>query len=265
MKGLNKVVMGLAGATGALMFSAALCAVAAAPANAAPGMAARSAASGTLDVSIPLAKKATIAAGSGAILKSGSKGKIVKVKTSNRKIVDPYYVDNYLSAGKKGTATLTVTTKKKVTVKKNGKKKKVNKKRVYKMKVKVVRYASPVKSLLIGGTENVANALADEEFSASVDRDEVSISVKPKKGWKLRGIYDVKTADSGKTKKVKLKNGKMLNVESAGTINVILYNKKKNQAVSIVFTISRSGSSGGVVDTDADGVDGGSDRGSGGD
>lgn len=156
----------------------------------------------------------------------------IKVTSSNDAVIEAEYIvydkknyDNgalFMTANKTGTTEITVKVKTK------------SKTSTYKTTVKVVKYKNPIKKIKIG-KKNLT-----KKFNKSINYncfDEIKkndiISIKLKKGWKIKDIewnYSYYINGSYKTKYRKVKNGGKINIpkDSMPTLNIRVYNKKKN-------------------------------------
>ena len=150
------------------------------------------------------AKKMTVSTSSGMVMISMGKklngAQSVTIKSSNKKVAyaTPYSKgDKYIYVGieKKGTTKLTVKVKKKSGTK------------TYKGKLKVVAYKNPAKKITLNG-KNITSKFKKTNYYESTARagNKTPLTIKAKKGWKVKEIRHISYGTAKTIAKTKKKS-----------------------------------------------------------
>ena len=157
--------------------------------------------------------------------------KKVTLKSSNKKVLKPmgYYSEVkalLADIGKKGTTTLTV----KIKTKKGTK--------TYKGKLKVVAYKNPVSKFKLGSKDLAKKFKSDTYYDYNESKKKTKVSIKAKKGWKVKKItYGYWSTSKDKWVEKKLKNNSSFTLkEDGGQLVVYLYKKSNNQTETLIVT-----------------------------
>ena len=161
--------------------------------------------------------------------KKGVKAKDITVKSSNKKVLVKDKDFGTVADGKKlypvvrvkkpGKTVLTIKVKKKHSVKK------------YKCRLTVKKYKSPMKKVTLEGKSLTAQFKDGTFASHKRVGSKGKISIKVKKGWKVKKIdyHYYNSKGSARTKKVK--NNSTVKLQDGASFNYVLYNKKQNSLI----------------------------------
>ena len=146
------------------------------------------------------------------------KGQKISVKFSKPKVAEVYANKGYayIEGWKTGKGKLTI---------KIGKKK-------YKATVNIVKYKNPFKKVKIGSANCTQDFKAMAKTDAEVTKNSVKVTVKAKKGWKIKKI--VRTYSK---KDKKIKNGSVIKLKNGGA-SIVIHMKNKETGVTLPFYIN---------------------------
>ena len=164
--------------------------------------------------------------------KKGINAKNITVRSSNKKVLTNDKDLKTVKNGKKlysivrvkkpGKTSLTIKVKKKNSVKK------------YKCKLTVKKYKSPMKKVKLEGKDLTGQFRKDTFASYKRVGEKGKISMKLKKGWKVKKIvYHYWKDQNGDLigKEKKIKNGSTVTLQDGSYFNYVLFNKKQNSLI----------------------------------
>ena len=167
--------------------------------------------------------------------------KVRNLKSSNKKIAVPRWAYEDIDPNS-FSKEVDVFCKKTGTAKISGSVYKDGKKlSSFSFKVKIYKYASPVKSFKIG-KNNLAKKIKKEPAVAMkvTGSKKFKISVKANTGWKLKSLKLEKYTMEGKIISKKIKNGKTVKINGNDNTSIVakLYNKKQGRYQEVQVLLS---------------------------